>query len=200
MSQRILNSRILHKRDVEENWELHNPTLMDGELIIVEQNQKKKKKKIKIGDGASSYSELPFIDETDTTLTQSDVAADAKTVGDALSDLDAKIVEKLKTPPSVTTYRNPTSIPITSGMQIVFYAAHEGTITFTMGDIIYSRELTSQEDTGWMLWVQTGDADGSFIFPSGTRQYMHLTNSISEATITFESQYDNTAYIVLTIE
>ena len=51
------NSRIKLKTDTEENWSLNNPVLLDGEIIIVKNQQEKK---IKIGDGTTNYSNLPF--------------------------------------------------------------------------------------------------------------------------------------------
>lgn len=54
------DTRISHKIDTEENWKTNNPILLKGELIIVidESNTVH----LKIGNGMSHYSELPFIE------------------------------------------------------------------------------------------------------------------------------------------
>lgn len=141
--------------------------------------------------------------ELDTTLSNSGYAADSKSVGDALTQLDNKITQSLKPPPSVTSYSRPTSIPVISGMQIVFYAACAGTMTFTMGSKTYSHTLASPNDVGWMLWVQSGEIDGSFIFPSGERRYLEVGSVVSEASVRFDFESysnNNPNYIVITIE
>lgn len=54
----ILNARIKHKRDTEENWNSADPVLLNGEVIIVD--IKNGDKRTKTGDGKKRYSELPF--------------------------------------------------------------------------------------------------------------------------------------------
>jgi hypothetical protein len=56
-----LNINLQHRRDTEYNWEISNPILADGELIIV---QTAIDRKIKIGNGISHYKDLPFSDST----------------------------------------------------------------------------------------------------------------------------------------
>jgi hypothetical protein len=53
------NIELQHRRDEDTNWESINPTLKDGEIIIV---YKDGDKKLKIGDGKTPYKDLPFID------------------------------------------------------------------------------------------------------------------------------------------
>lgn len=58
MAQQILNARIKHKRDSDDNFKANNPMLLNGEIIIVDDDTSGVK--IKIGDGFSLYSQLPF--------------------------------------------------------------------------------------------------------------------------------------------
>lgn len=55
------NTRISLKKDTSSNWTQNNPVLLDGEMIIVTTNAGDVR--IKIGDGTSTYSQLPFTDE-----------------------------------------------------------------------------------------------------------------------------------------
>jgi hypothetical protein len=55
-----LNINLQHRRDSEYNWEMSNPILADGEIIIVQTETSGKR--IKIGDGVSNYKNLPFSD------------------------------------------------------------------------------------------------------------------------------------------
>ena len=52
------DSRISLKKDTKTNWEQNNPVLLDGEIIIVQEDSNLK---LKIGNGYSTYSQLPFI-------------------------------------------------------------------------------------------------------------------------------------------
>ena len=55
------NTRISLKKDTSSNWTQNNPVLLDGEMIIVTTNAGNVR--MKIGDGTSTYTELPFTDE-----------------------------------------------------------------------------------------------------------------------------------------
>ena len=55
------NTRISLKKDTSSNWTQNNPVLLDGEMIIVTTNAGDVR--MKIGDGTSTYTQLPFTDE-----------------------------------------------------------------------------------------------------------------------------------------
>lgn len=61
MATKQLNSRIQWKRDTSAHWESNNPILLDGEIIIVTTNAGETR--FKVGDGAKTYTQLPFQDE-----------------------------------------------------------------------------------------------------------------------------------------
>lgn len=100
----------------------------------------------------------------------------------------------------MNVYRRPETIPLTECMQIIFYAACAGTITFTLEGQEFSQTLTSSNDTGWYLWVQTDEVSGSFISPSGTRKYLNMGAVATEASVSFtpSTSYSNPSYIVIT--
>lgn len=58
---KTFNTRILLKKDTNSNWTQNDPVLLDGEMIIVTTDAGDVR--MKIGDGASAYTELPFTDE-----------------------------------------------------------------------------------------------------------------------------------------
>lgn len=66
--QKTLEGRIKHKFDTDANWTSNNPTLLKGEIILVDTADGLR---IKIGDGATAYTSVPFLnfgfaaDETD---------------------------------------------------------------------------------------------------------------------------------------
>ena len=58
---KTFNTRILLKKDTNSNWTQNDPVLLDGEMIIVTTDAGDVR--MKIGDGTSTYTELPFTDE-----------------------------------------------------------------------------------------------------------------------------------------
>ena len=53
-----LDVRIKHKRDTAANWKANNPVLLAGEVIIVDDGDGNTR--FKVGDGESTYTELPL--------------------------------------------------------------------------------------------------------------------------------------------
>ena len=56
-----INTRIKNRRDTSANWTAANPVLLNGEIILVDTAAGDTRKKI--GDGTSTYLQLPFEDE-----------------------------------------------------------------------------------------------------------------------------------------
>lgn len=145
------------------------------------------------------YAGNTIIDISDSTVTSETLSKGTTAYGANGEILVGSMTSNGKS--EVVRYAKPTSVPIESGMQIIFYAAGAGTMSFTMGSETYSHYLKDSSTAGWMLWIQTGDVDGSFIFPGGTRRYMYMGGVATEATISFTPDNSNKpdmAYIVIT--
>ena len=80
------NGRIRWRQDTQTNWETYNPTLLDGELVIVKVSEKEIR--FKIGDGSRSYNNLPFQDEYIRGLITS-VESDIEKANQILQDAEA---------------------------------------------------------------------------------------------------------------
>lgn len=65
MAEKIINSKVQQRNDTAANWKLANPILLRGELGIEYDTGK-----IKIGDGSSEWTALPYIG---VGITQADV-------------------------------------------------------------------------------------------------------------------------------
>lgn len=64
MAEKILNSRIVQKHDVEENWlSLTNFIPKQGEIIIYDIDDSYEYERIKVGDGTTNVNELQFVDD-----------------------------------------------------------------------------------------------------------------------------------------
>ena len=98
-NQKNINSRIIHKHDIEANWQLAvNFIPKQGEIIVYDVDENYSYSRFKIGDGILNVNDLPFSGdvgggsvEVDTSLTQEGMAADAKAVGDMINSL-SKII------------------------------------------------------------------------------------------------------------
>lgn len=60
MSEKFLNSRIIHKHDTETNWEKSSLVPKQAEIIIYDKDDTHTYERIKIGDGVTNVSDLPF--------------------------------------------------------------------------------------------------------------------------------------------
>lgn len=75
MPNKIFNIRLRNKRDTEANWEKKNPLILDGEIIVV--TTASGDTRVKIGDGAKTYTQLPFLDEVLKNAINNKAAIDA---------------------------------------------------------------------------------------------------------------------------
>ena len=83
MAEKILNSRIVHKHDVEANWlKATNFYPKQGEIIVYDIDDTHNYVRFKIGDGETLVSALPFADAA--------VASQVETLATTVNDVDAK--------------------------------------------------------------------------------------------------------------
>ena len=61
MPNKTFNARVQMKRDTSANWTSNNPVLLYGEIIIVDTDAGEIR--YKVGNGTSTYTQLPFTDE-----------------------------------------------------------------------------------------------------------------------------------------
>ena len=77
MAEKILNARIVHKHDTELNWsKATNFIPKQGEIIVYDIDTTYAYERMKIGDGKTVVSALPFVD--DAVLTKSKAYTDEK--------------------------------------------------------------------------------------------------------------------------
>lgn len=60
MSEKFLNSRIIHKHDTETNWEKSSLVPKQAEIIIYDKDDTHTYERFKIGDGITNVNDLPF--------------------------------------------------------------------------------------------------------------------------------------------
>ena len=73
MAEKKLNARIIHKHDIEENWlKATNFIPQKGEIIIYDADEKHMYSRMKIGDGVTIISQLPFVNNKEESITLGD--------------------------------------------------------------------------------------------------------------------------------
>ena len=87
------DARIKFKRDTSSNWTSNNPTLLNGEIILVDTESGELR--AKVGDGVKSYTQLPFSDEVIRNLIPTD-----------LSELNQDSTHRLVTDSEKQTWNN----------------------------------------------------------------------------------------------
>lgn len=114
--------------------------------------------------------------------------------------VDNKIKIGLQPPPKVTAYTKPTSIPLVSGTQLIFYGSTAGTMKFKLGSKTYSHRLESMDDVGWVIWVQSSSIDGSIISHTG-RNYFDIGETITTTNVEWvpDGAPSSPNWIVITI-
>ena len=69
MSSKTLNTRIIHKHDIETNWlKATGFTPMKGEIIVYDIDENYNYERFKIGDGVTNVNNLPFANKSDGVL------------------------------------------------------------------------------------------------------------------------------------
>ena len=71
MSEKTLNSRMIQKHDIEDNWnKAVNFIPKQGEIIVYDTDETHDYERIKIGDGITNVNALPFVYES---VTEADI-------------------------------------------------------------------------------------------------------------------------------
>ena len=79
MAQKIVKTRLVHRKDLSTKWSSVNPILLDGEMGI-----EKDTRKFKIGNGVTSWNDLPYATITyEDFLAKFSVSNDENTPGTA---------------------------------------------------------------------------------------------------------------------
>ena len=86
MSEKRIVGRVVQKHDIEANWlKATNFIPMQGEVIIYDIDSTYSYERVKVGDGKTLVSALPFIDDA--------VKGNIETLTSAINNVDAKIDE-----------------------------------------------------------------------------------------------------------
>ena len=83
-NEKLINSRIVHKHDIESNWNRAETFVpKQGELIIYDKDDNYNYERFKIGDGETTVIELPFYLENEIEAILENIAYLANNTLDA---------------------------------------------------------------------------------------------------------------------
>lgn len=126
MAEKRLIGRAVQKHDVEANWlKATNFIPMQGEIIVYDKDTTYSYERIKIGDGSTLVSALPFVDDALRTALMSEIGAVDDKV-DSISTLvgDTAVSEQIEA--SQIVYVGPTQ-PADPNIKVWINTAEEGT-------------------------------------------------------------------------
>lgn len=159
MSEKFLNSRIVHKHDSESNWnKAINFVPKQGELIIYDKDETHDYVRLKVGDGTSNVNDLPFIDDTKVD----------KVDGKQLSTNDYTTEEKNKLA-SIESGANKTVVDDTlsstseNPVQNKVVTTEIDSIKTLVGDTSVSSQINNALLESQSDWDQTDDTQPNYI-------------------------------------
>lgn len=108
-----LNARVQSKRDTSANWTQNNPVLLDGEIIVVDTNSGDVR--FKVGNGTSTYTQLPFQDEAIYNQINTKLTTPSGTQGQFLGFTSDNVVGAVDAPSSTSPFNTSYNGTLASG-------------------------------------------------------------------------------------
>jgi len=126
MAEKILYGRMIQKHDLEANWlKATNFIPKQGEIIVYDKDSNYNYERIKIGDGTTLVSALPFVDDALRTSLLAEIGAVDDKV-DAVSTLVGDITVSEQIEAAQIVYVGPTQ-PTDPNIKVWINTAEEGT-------------------------------------------------------------------------
>lgn len=155
MAEKVLNSRMIQKHDIEANWaKAENFIPKQGEIIIYDIDELHSQERIKIGDGISSVQNLPFLVAEISALpelTFSDFDGEQFTYDgtqpleiEYVSESSARTIANSVMPTKVSQLTNDSGFITQNGMATENYVNAQ--ISRATEDMVYSNETISTEE------------------------------------------------------
>lgn len=131
MANKIFNTRIKNKRDIEANWTSKNPVLLNGEIIVVDTVSGETR--FKVGDGSKKYSQLPF---QDAATLGNYVPTTRKVNSKALSsDISLTASDVGALPSTTTALKNPHALTFTGASTVSYDGSASKTVAIPSVDM-----------------------------------------------------------------
>ena len=149
MAEKIFHTRIVHKHDIESNWNSIDFIPKQGEIIIYDADNNYTYERLKIGDGATSINSLPFVNDDVQNLINT-------LVGDvSVSEQISNAIENKKEKDLIVTYQNGSKYYATHDVSEIKEAADNGrTVKFLKdGEFLDLLEATKDFATFYIVYI-----------------------------------------------
>ena len=116
MNEKILSTRIIHKHDIEANWNDSSFIPKLGEIIVYDIDENYTYERVKIGDGQTDINNLPF-------------------VGDDMKDTVDELYKKISSDLTLRFYCVEDVTIVTNGVSKVYPANSNVEVKFAADDV-----------------------------------------------------------------
>lgn len=183
MPNKTFNARVQMKRDTSANWTSNNPVLLNGEIIIVDTDAGEVR--FKVGNGTSTYTQLPYTDEAIISkmlsLSGGTMTGNINMDGNVVTGLGAPVnatdavrqqdLEVLSDEiDGIIAGTSPITLPIASDVRVGGVkigdnvdVAEDGTISVDLSSYATDGEVTSQITNAQLALIGTGSATATTI-------------------------------------
>lgn len=183
MPNKTFNARVQMKRDTSANWTSNNPVLLYGEIIIVDTDAGEVR--FKVGNGTSTYTQLPYTDEAIISkmlsLSGGTMTGNINMNGNVVTGLGAPVnatdavrqqdLEVLSDEiDGIIAGTSPITLPIATDVRVGGVkigdnvdVAEDGTISVDLSGYATDGEVTSQITNAQLSLIGTGSATATTI-------------------------------------
>ena len=183
MPNKTFNARVQMKRDTSANWTSNNPVLLYGEIIIVDTDAGEVR--FKVGNGTSTYTQLPYTDEAIIgkmlSLSGGTMTGNINMDGNVVTGLGAPVnptdavrqqdLEVLSDEiDGIIAGTSPITLPIASDVRVGGVkigdnvdVAEDGTISVDLSGYATDGEVTSQITNSQLALIGSGSASATTI-------------------------------------
>lgn len=183
MPNKTFNARVQMKRDTSANWTSNNPVLLYGEIIIVDTDAGEVR--FKVGNGTSTYTQLPYTDEAIISrmlsLSGGTMTGNINMNGNVVTGLGAPVnatdavrqqdLEVLSDEiDGIIAGTSPITLPIASDVRVGGVkigdnvdVAEDGTISVDLSGYATDDEVTSQITSAQLALIGSGSATATTI-------------------------------------
>lgn len=183
MPNKTFNARVQMKRDTSANWTSNNPVLLNGEIAIVDTDAGEVR--FKVGNGTSTYTQLPYTDEAIISrmlsLSGGTMTGNINMNGNVVTGLGAPVnatdavrqqdLEVLSDEiDGIIAGTSPITLPIATDVHVGGVkigdnvdVAEDGTISVDLSGYATDGEVTSQITNSQLALIGTGSATATTI-------------------------------------
>lgn len=183
MPNKTFNARVQMKRDTSANWTSNNPVLLYGEIIIVDTDAGEVR--FKVGNGTSTYTQLPYTDEAIISkmlsLSGGTMTGNINMNGNVVTGLGAPVnatdavrqqdLEVLSDEiDGIIAGTSPITLPIATDVRVGGVkigdnvdVAEDGTISVNLSGYATDGEVTSQITNSQLALIGSGSATATTI-------------------------------------